>query len=167
VFTQTVGDGINAAYVDLSQISYFRPAPDDDPGNHRLASANLARMWAEFQAAGAECLVAGGNVTAPEDVARYRFAPLTVCRLRASPETLTDRVLRRGRGHGWGSHGDDLRGLPEPDLRRRAAAFVEIADALDRSGVGDHRVDTDGLDAGEIAARIRVLTGGWPRGGVQ
>ena len=57
IFTRVRTDGVKAAYVDLSQISFCQPAPDDDPHNHRLKAANLGAMWPTFRAAGARCLV--------------------------------------------------------------------------------------------------------------
>lgn len=52
-FTRVLGDGVPAAYIDLAQIGFCRPAPDDDPDHHRLKAHHLARVWARFRAAGA------------------------------------------------------------------------------------------------------------------
>jgi hypothetical protein len=58
--------------------------------------------------------------------------------------------------------GDDLRGRPEAELRRRIAAAVQVAAGLDRAGIGDLCVDTDGREVGELAEHVRAVAGGWP-----
>ena len=54
VYQQLRQAGVNAAFVDLDQIGFHRPIPDGDPGNHRLKAANLAAVWREFRAGGAD-----------------------------------------------------------------------------------------------------------------
>jgi hypothetical protein len=157
--------GVNAAYVDLDQIGFRRPVAAADPGNHRLKAANLAAVWREFRAAGAECLIAVGPLDRPADVATYTAtlpaATITLCRLHAGRAVLADRVARRGRGltPTWGLAGDELIGQPQARLREIADRAAHIGDALD--GVGDLRVDTDDRPADEIAAEILARTG-WP-----
>jgi hypothetical protein len=52
--------------------------------------------------AGTSCLIAVGGVTSRETVVRYAGQvpdmDLTLCRLRATAERLTERVFRRGLG---------------------------------------------------------------------
>jgi adenylylsulfate kinase-like enzyme len=167
IFMRVLDDGIPAAYVDLAQLGFCRPAPDDDPDHHRLKAHHLGRVWEGFRAAGARCLVMSGNVTDHETVGRYLGAipsgEWTVCRLRAGRDTLAERTLLRGRGGGPAIPGDELRGRTDAELRRRVAAAVRIADALDQAGIGDLYVDTDRRDVAGLADLVRAKAGGWPR----
>jgi hypothetical protein len=80
-------------------------------------------------------------------------ARFTVCRLDASPATLTERILGRGRGEGPAILGDELRGLPTGELRR-------IAERVAREpGVGDVCVDTDGRSVAEVADLVIARAG--------
>jgi hypothetical protein len=166
IFTRVLGDGVPAAYIDLAQIGFCRPAPDEDPDHHRLKAHHLGRVWEGFRAAGARCLIISGNVADQETVDRYTgaipSAAWTVCRLRAGRDILAERVLLRGRGGGPAIAGDELRGRPAAELRRRAAAATRIADALDHAGIGDFCVDTDGREVAELADLVRAAAGGWP-----
>lgn len=62
VFFDVMQSGVTSAHVDLVQVSWFRPAPEDDPDNHRVKVQNLARLWSVYEQAGARCLVATGDV---------------------------------------------------------------------------------------------------------
>ncbi|GIF51537.1 adenylylsulfate kinase-like enzyme [Asanoa ferruginea] len=162
IFRRVVGDGIPAAYVDLAQIGFCRPSTD----RHRLTAPLLARLWPGFHAAGAQCLVLSGSVADAEALDRYRAAlpsaRWSVCRLRAEPGTLAERVELRGQGGGPAIAGDELRGRPPEELHRRAAQAVEVAAALDRADIGDLRVDTDGREVADLADLVRDRLGGWP-----
>jgi hypothetical protein len=72
-------------------------------------------------------------------------AAWTLCRLRAGPDTLAERILLRGRGGRPAIPGDEMRGRPEAELRGRIAEASRIADALDHASVGGLCVDTDGI----------------------
>lgn len=58
-----------------------------------------------------------------------------------------------GRGLSWPQPGDPLIGQPEAHLRRVAAEAEAAAEAaaLERSGLGDLRIDTDGRTVAEVA----------------
>src|SRR5690606_38164183 len=127
-----------AAYVDMKQIAMLRPASGD---LRDLKARNLAALWAGYRAAGAACLIVCGEAdTAGTVRQRTRLLPgvtPTVIRLHASPDTLLERVLARGRGAGPAIPGDELKGLGEPALREVAARAAAEAAALDRAGTGD------------------------------
>lgn len=155
--------GTRAAFVDLDQIGFQRPVPDGDPGNHRLKSANLAAIWGNYRARGAQCLVMVGPV---ENVRTYRdalpAATITVCRLHAGKDQLAERVMLRGRGlSSWDIPGDELKGRSAAELREVADRAAADAEALDRTAVGDLRVDTDGRPVPDIVEEILQRTG-WP-----
>lgn len=165
VYEQVRRAGVNAAYADLDQLGFRRPAWDGDPGNHRLKAANLAALWRTFRASGAACLVAVGPLDRPADqsayVAALPAATLTLCVLHAGPEVLADRVARRGRGltPTWGLAGDELIGQPPVRLREIADRAARTLDAL--AGFGDLRVETGDRPPDEIATEILHRTG-WP-----
>ncbi|SED82592.1 hypothetical protein [Jiangella alba] len=159
LFLDVLRSGVPAGYVDLAQIGFLRPAAPDDPDGHRLRACNLAGVWAAYRAAGAHCLVISGDADQPT-IARYAAAvpdvALAVCRLRAEPATLRQRLRLRGEGRGPAIPGDELRGLPPAELDALAA---EAATPLGDGGVA---IDTDGLTADEVAGRVRAAFGGWP-----
>ena len=166
IFLRVLDAGVPAAYVDLAQIGFCRPAPDDDPDHHRLKAHQLGRVWEGFRSAGARCLIMSGNVADRTTLDRYTAAlpsaAWTVCRLRAGPDTLARRTMLRGRGGGPAIMGDELRGRTEAQLCERAVAAARIADALDRAGLGDLGIDTDGREVAELADIVRAEAGGWP-----
>ena len=83
---------------------------------------------------------------------------LTLCRLRATPECLTERVFRRGLGRG-----PVIPGPPASKSRRllagTAAEAVREARELDAADFADLCVDTDGRKV----RQIRERAGGWSR----
>ena len=155
VFLQQLRAGVASAYVDLDQIGFMRAVPADDPGGHRLRARNLADLWRAYHEAGARRLVLSGPVPDARAAAVYTAvlpaADVTVCRLHAGPAELAHRILRRGQGLSWPQPGDPLIGQPEAQLRLVAERAATDADALDRSGLGDLRIDTDGLSVREAA----------------
>lgn len=158
--------GVTTAFVDLEQIGFSWPVPVDDPGNHRVKARSLAAVWQTFHACGARCLVVNGPVDRPDDVRTYTAAlpatTFTVCRLHAGPEQLRERVMLRGQGRSWAAPGDPLRGLSVAKLQQVADSAIATATALERSALGDLRVDTDGRGVEEVADAILAATGGWP-----
>ena len=168
VFLAAQRAGHLAAFVDLQQLGFFRPAPADDPGNHRLKAANLAAAWRNFHAHGARRLVVVGHVDHPGELRHYAEAlspgAITLYRLQASLDELRHRIRQRGLGGGPPIAGDELRGQPAPVLDRAYDAAVAQAAALDRTSIGDVRVDTDGRTAEDLAAEI-VKKAGWSADG--
>lgn len=158
VYQAVLRTGRTAAFVDLDQIGLLRPAPPEDPLNHRVKADNLAAMWQAFRSSGASYLVLNGPVRDAAGITTYAEAlprvELTVCRLHAGPEELAARIMERGRGGSWPAPGDPLRGRPDEVLRSAAAAAVADAEALERSALGDIRVDTDGRPPEELAEEV-------------
>jgi hypothetical protein len=156
VYQQVNEAGTHTAFADLDQIGFGRPAAG--PGNHRLKAANLAALWRTFHARGARRMVVVGPVGDPADVAIYRAAlpaaAITLCRLHAGRDRLTERVILRGQGQGPPVAGDALTGQPLPVLRRAAVRAVADAYALEAAGIGDVRADTDGRSVPDIAQEI-------------
>ena len=144
------------AFIDLDQVGFRRPAT---AGNHRLKAANMASLWRTYAGEGARNLVIVGPATA-EAVPLYRAAlpaaTFTVCRLRATPATLAERVRERGHDESpaSGMAGDFLSGASPEALDRITAAAVRDGESLDRAGVGDFALDTDGRTPIDLAAEI-------------
>lgn len=167
LFSRLFGAGIKAAYVDLAQVGFYRPAPEGDPTNHRIRARNLGGMWRTFQEAGVRSLVMSGGVDRSDVAASYARAlpgtALTICRLRAGPDQLTERVHLRGHGRGPAIPGDELRGRSPDYLRSFAVRAVANADRLDHAGFDAVCVDTDGRSVDEVAddvSRLTTLSGG-------
>jgi hypothetical protein len=117
--------------------------------NEDTAQENLAAVWANFRAAGAERLVIAGVVERPEDLEGYRHAipgaRITVCRLTASEATRFARLREREQGAGLAWH-----------LERT----VELERILDAGRLEDYAVANEGRPLREIA--LDVLRGaGW------
>jgi hypothetical protein len=155
VYLRQLQAGVAAAYLDLDQIGFMSPVPADDPGGHRLRAGNLADLWRAYHGAGARRLVLSGPVPDERAAAVYAgalpAARVTVCRLHAGPAELARRISRRGQGLSWPQPGDPLIGQPEAHLRLVAAEAAAQAEALERSGLGDLCIDTDGRTAAEVA----------------
>ncbi|MED7931616.1 adenylyl-sulfate kinase [Nonomuraea sp. LP-02] len=164
IFSQVYRTGVRAAYVDVKQISALGPVSDVE--NRRLKARNLAAVWAGYRAVGAQCLVVSGEADSDDTVQDYADSlpgtALTVCRLDAGPATLAERVARRARGGGPSIPGDGLKGLGPDALKRVADRAVREAEALDRAGASDLRIDTDDRSVQEVAADVRARAGNWP-----
>lgn len=125
---------VKAGYVDLAQITFATP-PLDVAGKARRLDA-VRHVHRE---AGARHLIITGDVGNLVPEAR-------LCWLAASRDQLVARLLLRGEGRGPAIPGDELRGLPEEDLRRLAVPTAAPA--------ADLVVDTDGRSVGEIANEV-------------
>jgi hypothetical protein len=140
------------AFVDADALRRYGPTPPDDPFGERVGLRNLGAVWATFREAGTERLVLADVVESGEKVDAYRAAvpgaEIVVVRLRATPATLERRLRRRESGDDLAWH---LRRAPELDR------------IMDRAGIGDLEVRTDGRPVGEIAAEVLRRTG-WPGG---
>jgi adenylylsulfate kinase-like enzyme len=166
IFQQVMRAGVAAAYVDLEQVGFLRPAPPDDPDNHRVKVRNLSAIWQTFRASGARCLIVVGSVDDRDAVEMYCNSlpegTLTMVRLHAGPDQLAERIMLRAQGDGWRAPGDPLKGQPIAILNRIAAKAAANADGLERAEIGDLRIDTDGRTIEEVTQLVRTKAGGWP-----
>ncbi|WHT22394.1 hypothetical protein N8J89_15390 [Crossiella sp. CA-258035] len=147
VYAHLARAGQPAAYLDLAQLGFCRP----DQGS--VKARNLATAWRTFQATGTRYLVLSGEVGEPATLDAYAAAlgdvPLTVCRLHADQDRLTERLLARSRGEGPPIPGDDLRGKPPAELRRLAAA-------ASHPPLGDLCLDSTDRSVPEVAELVRA-----------
>lgn len=141
---------ITHAFVDVDSLRWYYPRPAHDRFRIQLAMKNLAAIWANFQAAGATCLILADVVESRDDLERYRMAvpgaKIVVVRLQASLPALAERLGRREMGSALERH-----------LRRAA----EVADVMERSQVADALIDTTGKSVPAIARDV-LLRSGWP-----
>jgi hypothetical protein len=166
IYVRTVRAGLTAAYVDLDQIGFLRPAPADDPGNHRVKARNLASMGQVFGDLGAQCLIVVGPIendaVARSYAAALPKASVTSCRLHADADELTRRIMLRGQGGGsWPQPGDPLAGQPTTRLLQVSASAAADAEALDDAMSDALCVDTTTLTVEESADMIAARAG-WP-----
>lgn len=146
VFDQLVARGSKHALVDLDLLGASWPVPADDEHNERLKARNLAAMWQNFRAAGAERLIAAGVIENAAGLSAYVDAVPglrpTVCRLRAADDTVRERIVRRGRE------------FDEAQVEKLARRARELSAALEHDGVADLVIDTDQLDVPAVAQLI-------------
>ena len=163
LYRRYLHDGRTAGYVDLDQIGFIRPGPDDDPGRHRLKAGNLAAMWRTYHAAGARHLIATGPIESDEALRTYlRALPaarVTAVRLHAGRAELTRRIMTRGAGGSWPQPGDPLRGQPREKLLQAAGRAAAEARALERVAAGMVRIDTDELTVTAAVDAIAAVVG--------
>ena len=166
VWLRILGTGVTAAFIDLEQVGFCPPARNV----HWVRARNLAALWETYRDHGAESLVIVGPVTRPADAEFYREAvgDLTLCRLHASHGELTKRIMLRGNGIGARLAGDRLIGRPAGSLLHIASAAAAQAEALERAGLGDLSIDTDGLTVEQVADQVmarmrRASPDRWPR----
>ena len=143
------GAGLPHAMVDLDQLRWVYPVLATDPFRVALGLRNLAAVWANYRAAGAGRLVLADVVESAAGVAGYREAvpgaAILVVRLRAALPILEARLAARETGAGFDWH------------RRRAA---ELTVLMERNGVGDLLVETDGRSVDDVAGEV-LARAGW------
>jgi hypothetical protein len=141
--------GVPHAVIDLDELRRAWPAPPGDPFQQELELENLRAVSAIYRQRGAQRLVLAGVLERAADRARYQDAvgaALTVCRLRVALPTARARLERR--------HAED------DDARRwHLHRSGELEAVLAASGVEDHLVDVDGLDAPAVARAVLRATG--------
>jgi predicted ABC-type ATPase len=149
LFTELTQSGVPAAFADTDQLCMCYPAPVGDPGRERIKAHNLDRLIANYEAAGARCLIVNGVVDPVAGVLRELLphAALTVCRLRADCREIARRFAER--------HG------PRGDLSELIADTLAEADGFDASDFADACVDTTDVPASRVAALVRESCPDW------
>jgi adenylylsulfate kinase-like enzyme len=163
IYLRGLRAGQTAAYIDLDQLGFWHSA-QAEADRDALKAGNLAAVWANFQAAGAQQLVLTGPVGSERAAATYSAAlpsaDVTICRLHAGLPDLARRIETRGRGGSWPQPGDPLAGQSSEFLRRVAEQAASDGAELDTAAIGV-RVDTDGRSVAEVADLVLSCTG-WP-----
>ena len=141
----TLLDGWNIAhtFIDLDALTQTYPRPPDDRFGYRLAFLNLRDVWANSVSAGSRNLIVARVVETRSRLEEIERAlpgcKSTICQLRASNETLLERVRKRELGSGRDWH------------ERRA---LDLALLLRKNGPADFVVETDGRSPPDIASDI-------------
>jgi predicted ABC-type ATPase len=150
LFTELTQAAAHVAFADTDQLCMCYPAPPSDPGREHLKAQNLGAMIPSYRAAGARCLIVNGVVDPVLGVYRELLpqAAVTVCRLRAGRDELAHRFIAR--------HG------PSDDLEDMLGVTLAEADAMDASTFADVVVETSGVPASQVAARVRDSCRYWP-----
>ena len=148
------GAKVAHATIDFDQLTACFPrSPDDDGWGTNLGLANLAALWTNYAALGADRLLIARVIEDRKELDGYRAAvpgaEIVVVRLRASPSTLQKRVRQRGEGRGMLWH-----------LERA----VELATLMDAQHVEDVIVETEDRQPAELA-RETLRRVGWPAAG--
>ena len=135
------------AVIDMDALRWCSPSPAHDPFHTALGLQNLAAVWPNYRAAGAERLILVDIVESREEVGRYEEAVpgtgIVVVRLRALVPTIWHRLEGREVGEGLAWH------------RRRA---VELVTQMEDAQVEDLLVDTDGRTVADIVQEILFRT---------
>ena len=139
--------GIAHAAIDLDCLAVVHPQRDSH--SQRLAFANLAAVWPNYAAAGAERLIVARVVEDRAELDQYRAAvpgaqPI-VCRLTAPLSLMHERLRIR-----------------EPGMfqYQALARAAELADILERASIEDFEVDNGiGCSVGAVAREVLSLAG--------
>jgi ribose 1,5-bisphosphokinase PhnN len=140
--------GVAHAVIDVDCLRTCHPAPRDDPFHTALGLRNLAAVWANYRAAGAERLVLVDVVEERAYLAGYRGAipgaDITVVRLTATLESLHRRLEGRESG---------------ASLEWHKARAGELLAQMDERAVEDVLVQTEGKVAVEVAREVLARVG--------
>ena len=144
--------GVPGASLDLQDVEGVWPPPPDDPWNERISHRNLASVWANFKAAGADRLLLARVLEARSLMWRIRVAvpgaAISVVRLRAPADVLAQRIRHREAGR-------------DPTWYLGAAAY--LVRSMERREVGDYVIDTSGRSPADVAQEALTLTGWLPK----
>ena len=137
--------GVSHALVDLDYLRWCFPSPPGDRFRTALGLRNLAAVWANCRAAGAERLILVDVVETRRQLDGYQIAvpgaAIIVARLSGAPTTIHRRLESREVGASLGF------------LQRRAA---ELSLLMERNRVEDLLVNTDGKGISEVAREVLV-----------
>jgi adenylylsulfate kinase len=138
------------ACVDLPQISKAFPEREDDRWNERLGHRNLACMWQNFKAAGADRLILTRVLESRSLLRRIERAvpgaQVVVVRLRAPLDVVEARIRAREQ--------------TEPDWFLAAARF--LVPAMDAQQVEDYVIDNSASSVHETAREVLSAVGWLP-----
>lgn len=131
------------ALINLDELGYAQPTPQDDLFNTRLRLKNLSAVWPNYRDAGVEALIIPYVVENGEGIERFRKAipnaDIFVVRLDAPQTILEERILNRPMG-----------GNNEWHIKRAS----ELAVTLQQSGVEDAVIDTQDKTISEVAKEV-------------
>lgn len=131
------------ALINLDELGYAQPAPQDDPFNTQLRLKNLSAVWPNYCDVGVQALIIPYVIENSEGIERFREAipnaDIFVVRLDAPQAILEERIRNRPLG------GDD-----EWHIKRAA----ELATILGQAKVEDIEIDTGHRSITEVAQEV-------------
>lgn len=137
------------ALIDLDFLRWCYPRPADDPHHVALGLRNLAAVWANCQATGAERLVLVDVLEDRAHLATYQVAvpggEICVVRLTASIATIHQRLQDREQG--------------ADSLVWHQARAIELDELMTRNAIGDVLLNTDGRALPELAREALAICG--------
>jgi adenylylsulfate kinase len=129
------------AVIDLDHVRRCYPSPDDDEFQLALGFANLAAIWKNYAAAGAQCLIIPSLMGGKDDFGAIRAAvpgaEIFVVRLTASLGAIHARIRRRE--------------VSESSLHWYLQRAADLVAELPVKRREDAVVDTEGRSPSEIA----------------
>ncbi|HVE77033.1 MAG TPA: AAA family ATPase [Actinomycetota bacterium] len=137
------------ALLDLDWLGRVYPGHPDDHHNQRLIVENLSAIWPNLRRAHARRLVLARVIEDRSGLDAYEKAipgaAITIVRLKASSETLKERIQAREEG----------------DLSREwhLARTIELDLILDKSRPEDHLVVNEGKSLNEVAREVLAVVG--------
>ncbi len=153
-----LGDALAAAErpFALFDVDWFHrswPPSDQDPGNVLIEAANMQAAWRNYRRIGDRQPIVSGVLETEADTTRYETVfdlPVRAVLLTASPPAIQARLHGRYAGD-------------RPDaLAWHLDRHLATADRIEAGGQYEATIDTDGLDAAEVAslivARFELLT---------
>lgn len=162
LFRDLLAGGRTAAYLDLQQLGFLADLPDGAPDVQKVVAGCVGDLWQQYRAVGARDLVLSGRIQQAVDVRRLRDAlgatSLTVCRLRARPAALHDRILARAVGGGPALAGDALLGLGADEAAVVLHEALIDQARLETADVADFTLDTAHTSADAV---VRLVKSGW------
>jgi adenylylsulfate kinase-like enzyme len=143
--------GIAHALVDIDSLRWCYPRKQYDPFRIGLAMRNLAALWNNFHAIGAERLVLADVIEERAHLLRYQRAipnaELCIVRLQAPLETLEHRLRQREIGSG---------------LTRHLQRAEVLAERMEQAHIEDILIDTKNRTVAAIAREILDSCGWLP-----
>lgn len=140
--------GVPHAFVDRDALCVSWP--QSGRYNEDVANENLAAVWTNFRARGAERLVVASVLESTDDLKSVRDAvpgaAIVVCRLRASGAVRETRLHAREHGISREWH---------------LARSVELEIILNRAAMDDFSVDNDSRSPDAVAHEV-LARAGWP-----
>ena len=134
--------------MSLPDLGRLGPVPPEDEWNERLAHRNLAAVWRNYAAAGAERLLFERVLDSRSLLERVEAAVpgarITVVRLRAPLELLRERIAAREPG----------------DASWYLGAAEHLQGVFESAGVEDFAVDNVDRRPAEVAAEV-LRRAGW------
>lgn len=137
------------ATVVLEEIARFWPARQEPESRERMVLSNLASLWSNFAARGADRLLLERILWRRSQIQHLCGAipgsKVTVVRLHAPLSLIEERIRKR-----------------EPDPERELSAARRLAPHMDMLGIGDHLVENGRRPLGEVASEVLRFAGWLP-----